>query len=115
MSDLMKPENRGKIAFGAGGIAGGIVVLAVSSFIAHLAFLPALVIGGAVLAGSWYLFQKPKSALTGMLGIVAGVVIAASALEPIKFIASGLLTLGGIGMIAAGAWAIYRVFKSRRT
>jgi hypothetical protein len=114
-SDLMKPENRGKIALGAGGVAGGIGVLAVNSFIAHL-FWPVgpLVIGALILWGSWRLFQKPNSALVGMVGLAAGVLVAATALPLVGGLASLLLTLSGIGLIAGGVWSLVQVFRNRR-
>jgi hypothetical protein len=114
MSDLMKRENRGKMAIGAGGVVGGIAVLAVGGMVAGQ-FLPALVVGGLVLWGSWKLFQKPNSALVGMVGLAAGVLVAASGIPLVGGLASLLLSLSGIGLVAGGAWAIYQVFKSRRS
>jgi len=116
MSDLMKKENRGKIALGTGGIAGGIGVLVVKG-IASSFFWPVgpLVVGGLILWGSWRLFQKPNSALVGMVGLAAGLLVAATALPVIGPLAGFLLTLSGIGLIAGGAWAIYQTVKSRRS
>jgi len=115
MSDLMKRETRGKLALGAGGVAGGIGVLAVNAFAAHL-FWPIgpLVVGGLILWGSWRLFQKPSSALVGMVGLAAGVLIAATALPLIGGLASLLLTISGIGLIAGGVWSVVQVFRNRR-
>ena len=113
MSDLMKRENRGKLALGAGGVAGGIGLLAVMGLVASH-WPVALVVGAAVLWGSWRLFQKPKSALIGMGGLAAGVVIAATGLPLVGGLAQLLLTLSGVGLIAGGAWVIYQVLKSRR-
>ncbi len=115
MSDLMKKETRGKIALGAGGLAGGVGVLVVNSFAAHL-FWPVgpLVVGALILWGSWRLFQKPNSALVGMVGLAAGVLVAATALPLVGGLASLLLTLSGIGLIAGGIWSIVQVFRNRR-
>lgn len=114
MSDLMKRENRGKMAIGAGGVVGGLAVLTVGGMVAGQ-FIPALVVGGLVLWGSWKLFQKPNSALVGMVGLAAGVLVAASGVPLVGGLASLLLSLSGIGLVAGGAWAIYQVFKSRRS
>ena len=114
MSDLMKKENRGKIAIGTGGIAGGIGILAVSSIVAG-SWPVALVVGGLILWGSWRLFQKPNSALVGMVGLAAGVLVTATAIPLVGGLASMLLGLSGIGLIAGGAWAIYQTLKSRRS
>jgi len=114
MSDLMKKENRGKIALGAGGVAGGVALMTLTSFVAGH-FLPALVVGGLVLWGSWKLFQKPNSALVGMIGLAAGVLVAAAGLPLVGGLASLLLGLSGIGLVAGGAWAIYQTVRSRRS
>lgn len=114
MSDLMKKENRGKIALGTGGIVGGVALMALTGVVAgHL--VPALVLGGLVLWGSWRLFQKPNSALVGMIGLAAGVLVAAAGLPLVGGLASLLLGVSGIGLIAGGAWAIYQTVKSRRS
>jgi len=79
MSDLMKKETRGKLALGAGGVVGGVGLLTLTGFVAGH-FFPALILGGLILWGSWRLFQKPSSALAGMIGLAAGVVVAAAGL-----------------------------------
>ncbi len=114
MGDLMRRENRGKLAIGAGGIAGGVALMSLTGFVAGH-FLPALVIGGLVLWGSWKLFQKPNSALVGMVGLAAGVLVAAAGLPLVGGLASLLLGLSGVGLVAGGAWAVFQVFKSRRS
>lgn len=114
MSDLMKRETRGKIALGAGGVAGGIALLSLTGMVAGH-FIPALVVGGLVLWGSWKLFQKPNSALVGMVGLAAGVLVAASGIPFVGGLASLLLGLSGFGLIAGGAWAVYQAFQSRRS
>ncbi len=114
MSDLMKRENRGKMAIGAGGIAGGLALLSLTGFVAGN-FVPALIVGGLILWGSWRLFQKPNSALVGMVGLAAGVLVAAAGIPLVGGLASLLLGVSGIGLVAGGAWAIYQVFKSRRS
>ena len=70
--------------------------------------------GGLVLWGSWRLFQKPKSALVGMVGLAAGVLVAAAGLPLVGGLAGTLLGISGIGLLAGGAWALYQVFRSRR-
>ena len=114
MSDLMKKETRGKMALGAGGIAGGVALMSLTGFVAGN-FIPALVVGGLVLWGSWKLFQKPNSALVGMVGLAAGVLVAASGIPLVGGLASLLLSLSGIGLIGGGVWALYQVFRSRRS
>ena len=114
MSDLMKRENRGKIALGAGGIGGGLAILAVTGIVAS-SWPVALVVGGLTLWGSWRLFQKPNSALVGMVGLAAGVLVTATGLPIVHGLAQLLLTVSGIGLVAGGAWAIYQTFKSRRS
>ena len=114
MSDLMKKETRGKIALGAGGVAGGIGILALTGFVAGQ-FLPAIVVGGLVLWGSWRLFQKPNSALVGMVGLAAGILVAASGIPLVGGLASLLLWISGVGLIAGGVWAVSQVFRSRRS
>jgi len=114
MGDLMKKENRGKLAIGAGGIAGGVALMSLTGFVAGH-FIPALVVGGLVLWGSWRLFQKPNSALVGMVGLAAGVLVAAAGLPIVGGLASLLLGLSGIGLLAGGVWAVYQVMKSRRS
>lgn len=113
MSDLMKKESRGKIALGAGGIAGGIALMSLTGIVAGN-FVLALGVGAAILWGSWKLFQKPNSALVGMVGLAAGVLVAAAGIPLVGGLASLLLGVSGIGLVAGGAWALYQVFKSRR-
>ena len=113
MSDLMKKEARGKLALGAGGVAAGIALWTVTGWL--VASWPvALISGGVILWGSWRLFQKPRSASAGMVGLVAGLLVTASAVPLVGPLAKMLLFLGGIGLVASGAWALYQVFKSRR-
>ncbi len=118
MSDLMKKENRGKLAIGTGGIAGGIGLLALQGLAAHFCWLPypigPLVFGGLILWGSWRLFQKPSSALTGMIGLAAERLVAATAIPLVGGLASLLLTISGIGLLGAGIWSIVQVFRNRR-
>jgi hypothetical protein len=114
MGDLMKKENRGKIALGAGGVAGGIGIMVVSGIVAH-SWPVALVVGGLIVWGSWRLFQKPNSALVGMVGLAAGLLVTATAVPLVGGLASLLLGMSGIGLIAGGVWAIYQTVKSRRS
>lgn len=114
MSDLMKPENRGKLALGAGGIAGGVGIWAVTGIVAS-AWPLALGVGAVVLWGSWKLFQKPNSALVGMVGLAAGVLVAATGLPFVAGLAKMLLGLSGLALVAGGGWAIFQVFKNRRS
>jgi len=113
MSDLMKKENRSKIALGATGVAGGVALITLTSYVAGH-FLPALIVGGLVVWGGWKLFQKPNSALVGMIGLAAGVVVAAAGIPIVGGLASLLLGISGIGLIGGGIWAIYQTFRSRR-
>jgi hypothetical protein len=114
MSDLMKKETRGKLALGAGGIAGGVGLWVVTGILTS-AWPVALVAGAAILWGSWRLFQKPNSALVGMVGLAAGALVAATALPVVGHLANLLLGISGFGLVAGGAWAIYQVLKSRRS
>ena len=114
MGDLMKPENRGKLALGAGGIVGGLAVWGVMGLVAHQ-LLPAVIIGGLVIWGSWRLFQNPTSALVGMVGLAAGVLLAAAGLPLVGGLASLLLGISGLGLVAGGAFAVWQVFKNRRS
>ena len=114
MSDLMKRENRGKIALGAGGIAGGVGLMALTGIVAS-SWPVALVVGGLILWGSWRLFQKPNSAMIGMLGLAAGALVAATGIPLVGGLAHLLLTLSGIGLVVGGGWAIWQVLKSRRS
>jgi len=114
MSDLMRKETRGKLALGAGGIAGGIGIWAVTGVVAA-AWPLALAVGGVILWGSWRLFQKPNSALVGMVGLAAGVLVAATGLPFVAGLAKLLLGLSGLGLVAGGVWAVVQVFRSRRS
>ena len=114
MGDLMKqPESRGKLALGASGIVAGIAVWAIMGFVAGAWYLP-LVVGALTLWGSWRLFQKPSSAMAGMLGLAAGALVTATALPIIGPLAGFLLGLGGFGLFAGGVLAVFQVFRSRR-
>lgn len=113
MSDLMKRETRGKLALGTGGIVAGVALLGLTGWIVSLGAF-ALVPGALVLWGSWRLFQKPSSSLVGMVGLAAGVLIAATALPLVGGLASLLLTLSGVGLLAGGVWSVVQVFRSRR-
>jgi len=114
MSDLMKKETRGKLALGASGIGGGAGILLLMGFVAGH-FLPALVIGGLVVWGSWRLFQKPNSALVGMVGLAAGLLVVASGIPIVGGLASLLLGISGLGLLAGGVLAVWQVIKNRRS
>jgi hypothetical protein len=114
MSDLMKKETRGKLAIGASGISGGIGILLLTGYVAGH-FIPALVIGALVLWGSWRLFQKPNSALVGMVGLAAGVLVAASGIPIVGHLASLLLGISGIGLLIGGGLTVWQVMKGRRS
>ncbi len=117
MSDLMKKENRGKLALGVGGVLGGIGVFAMAGIIHALPFYPFSTIAAGILVlwGGWRLFQKPNSVLTGLVGMAAGLLVAVSPLPLVGGLAKILLDVSGVGLIAAGIWTIYKVFRDRRS
>lgn len=114
MGDLMKKENRSKLAWGSAGVGGGIAVISLTGIVAGQLF-PALGIGALILFGGWKLFQKPKSALAGMVMMAAGILTAAAGIPLVGGLASFLMGLSGVGMLLAGGWTIYRVFKNRKS
>ena len=112
MSDLMRKDNRAKIFWGTSGIVGGLGVWGLMGLL-HQPIV-AVVVGAVVLWGSWRLFQKPSSAMAGIVGMVAGVLIAATPIPLIGGMAGFLLGASGLGLLGGGIWTLYKVFRSRR-
>jgi hypothetical protein len=112
MSDLMRKDNRAKIFWGSTGIVGGLGVWGLMGLLHNP--IVAVVTGALILWGSWRLFQKPSSAMAGMVGMVAGVLVAVSAFPMIGGLAGFLLGASGLGMLVGGVWTLVKVFRSRR-
>ncbi|NNM67644.1 MAG: hypothetical protein HKM06_06515 [Spirochaetales bacterium] len=110
MSDLMRKDNRVKIFWGTSSIVGGLGIWGLMGLLHNP--IAAVVVGAVIFCVSWRLFQKPSSAMAGMVGMLAGVLVAVSPV--VGVLASFLLGASGLGLLAGGIWTLYKVFRSRR-
>ena len=94
-----------------GGVGGGIGLLALRAVAMSNPIIGAVVGGGLVLAGLG--ISKTKEDRTaGMVATGAGIVTGIAALTGIG---SGLMTLGGLGLLGLGGWSVYKFLKGMKS
>ncbi len=102
---LVKQGSTGVIA-----VATGVALLVVNGF----TWLPSLIIGGIV-AGVGLVMSKDKDDRTaGMIMTGAGLLTVATVVPFIGGLAGFLLTVSGIGLLAAGGLNIFKFIKGWR-
>jgi hypothetical protein len=94
--------------YGIGGVGGGIILLALGG----LTFWPGVIIGGLIGIVGLAISASKKDRGAGLVVAGAGLVYALSRIPFLKFIAGPLFWIGGIGLIAVGAYQAYKFIKN---
>ena len=98
---------------GLGGVGGGITILILSS----LGTISGLVFGGLLTAVGILISKSKDDRIAGTIVAGAGIITLISLLIKIPAIgsvASWLMGIGGVGLILAGGWSIFKFIKNLR-
>ncbi len=97
---------------GLAGVGGGIAMLALSG----LAPVPSLIIGGIVgVTGLAVASSSKEDQTAGYVAAGAGALTALTAVPFIGGLAGTIMTLGGVGLLVAGGYSLYRFYKGMRS
>jgi hypothetical protein len=89
----------------AGGIAGGIVTLAVAGW----GFIPGLIVGGII---GLAVTSSQENRMAGLVALGAGALVILSKIPILNLLATPLLVIGGIGLIALGGFSLFKFIKN---
>jgi hypothetical protein len=92
----------------AGGIAGGIVTLAVAGW----GFIPGLIVGGIIGAIGLAVTSSQENRMAGLVALGAGALVILSKIPILNLLATPLLVIGGIGLIALGGFSLFKFIKN---
>jgi hypothetical protein len=96
---------------GVFGVGGGIALLVLGG-VAGIGLIPGLAVGGAVTAiGLGTASRSKQERVPGMIAAGAGILTGVASLPLVGGLAGGLLSLGGIGLLGAGGYSLYKFFK----
>jgi hypothetical protein len=93
---------------GAGGIVGGIVTLAVAGW----SFIPGLIIGGIIGVVGLAITAKKENRVPGLIAVGAGALVILSKIPIFNLLASPLLWIGGLGLLALGGYSIFKFVQN---
>ncbi len=92
----------------AGGIAGGIVTLAV----AGAGFIPGLIIGGIIGVIGLAVTSSEENRVAGLVALGAGALVVLSKIPLLSMLAAPLLVIGGLGLLALGGFSLFKFIKN---
>lgn len=95
---------------GLGGLAGGIILLALHA----LAPVPALIIGGIIGVIGLAISSSKDDRTPGLVTAAAGGITALSAVPLIGGIAGTLMSISGIGLLIMGGWNLFKFIRGYR-
>ena len=95
---------------GLGGVGGGITILILSS----LGTISGLVFGGLLTAVGILISKSKDDRIAGTIVAGAGIITLISKIPAIGSVASWLMGIGGVGLILAGGWSIFKFIKNLR-
>lgn len=99
---------------GIAGVAGGIGLLVLRSIAS--ATIPGLIVGGILtVAGLGVSSRSRKDRTAGLVAAGAGALTVVASLPLVGGLGSTLMLLGGIGLFAAGGFALFRFFKGLKS
>lgn len=111
MSDLVPRKTLVKQGGQAiGGVAGGIVLLALTG----IHGIPALVVGGVIAVIGLAISGSKSDRTAGVITTAAGVLTAVAAVPFIGGIAGTLLSISGIGLLVMGGINLFKFIKGYR-
>lgn len=114
MSDLVTDKKINKGLQGAGGIAGGIALLVLNG----MAFPAALIAGGVLSLIGFFMIRKPrldgKTNKGGLIALGVGILTAVSTIPILSIFSGALLIVGGVGLIAGGAYSLFNLIKGKK-
>ena len=99
---------------GIGGLAGGAGILVLKA-IAASSVLGGLVVGGGIVLGGLALAASKDDKKAGLVGIVAGGLTVLASLPVLGSVATPLMLVGGIGLLLAGGWSLFKFYRGLRS
>jgi hypothetical protein len=117
MGDIVPRNQLVKQGFtGFAGVGGGVALLILQG-IAHLgkAFsLPGLIVGGVISVIGAVVASSPEDRRAGMVTLGAGALTVVGSLPGIGGLARGLMVAGGVVLIGAGLWSLFKFWRNLR-
>ena len=111
MGDIISRRELSKQGLqGFGGVAGGVGILILKA-IAASTLLGGLVVGGIIAVGGLMLSSSKDDKKVGMVAVVAGGLTILASLPVLKFVATPFMLIGGIGLLLAGGWSLFKFFR----
>ena len=113
MGDIVPREQLVKTGSkGVGGIVGGAGLFLLRAFTIGSGFsLPGIIIGGLVSVFGLGISSSPKDRMAGMVTTGAGLLTVIASLPIVGGLASALMWIGGAGLLAGGAYNLYKFIK----
>ncbi len=99
---------------GFGGVGGGVGLLILQSLarIGSGLSLPGLIVGaGLTVLGLGVAAKDPTDRDAGLVTAAAGIMTGVASLPIVGGLASGLMWISGVGLLAIGGYNLYRFFK----
>ncbi|TVQ38405.1 MAG: hypothetical protein EA384_09315 [Spirochaetaceae bacterium] len=99
---------------GFGGVGGGVGLLVLQSLarIGGGFSLPGLIVGGGLtLFGLGVAAKDPTDRDAGLVTAAAGIMTGVASLPIVGGLASGLMWISGVGLLAIGGYNLYRFFR----
>jgi len=117
MGDIVPRNQLVKQGFaGFAGVGGGIVLLILQG-IAHLGkgfSLAGLIVGGIIALIGAVVTSSPEDRRAGMVTLGAGALTVVGSLPMIGGLARGLMVFGGIVLMGAGLWSLFKFWRNLR-
>jgi len=117
MGDIVPRNQLVKQGFkGFAGVGGGAALLILRA-VAHLGgrlSVPGLIAGGIIAAVGAAIASSPEDRRAGLAAAGAGLLTIIASLPGIGGAASALMLIGGIGLLLAGGWSLFRFWRGLR-
>jgi hypothetical protein len=112
MGDIVPRKTLVKQALqGAGGIVGGIALIALSG----LGGIAGWIVGGVIAALGLLLSTSKDDRVPGLIVAGAGALTLIAQIPFIRGVASFLMTISGIGLIGAGIFSLFMFFRNLKS
>ena len=111
MGDIISRRELSKQGLqGFSGVAGGVGILVLKT-IATSSLLGGLLVGGIIAIGGLVLTASKDDKKAGLVALIAGGLTVLASLPVLKFVATPFMLIGGIGLLLAGGWSLFKFFR----
>jgi hypothetical protein len=117
MGDIVPRNQLVKQGFkGFAGVGGGVALLVLRAItgIGGAFSLPGLIVGGIVSVVGAIIATSPEDRRAGYVALGAGILTMVASLPILGGLAGGLMWIGGIGLILAGGWSLFKFWRNLR-